>query len=107
MFERLRRVAGNGPEPPCAFACLGVIGGEVATHRLFGSARSDNHFAFHDTDSRSKGVVFARRVLNRPHDLPSALIERDNTAVGDAGKHLAVIDRDTAVARATADLEEV
>ena len=92
------RIAGHGVPAPRLRAGLGVVGGDVAAHAVFGAAIPDDDLALHD--ARHAGDRVRKRGVGGlllPDHLSGLAIKRDQAAVQHADIDLAVPSSDAAI----------
>src|SRR5262249_33693636 len=105
IFERLRRISGNGVEAPHFTAGVDIKGREeTAVWSELGAGEPDDHLVLDNARSHCERVT--RRVLrqnsSRPLHFSARRIERDQSSVQDRYDDFAFIERESAVEDAAA-----
>ena len=105
ILERLRRIAGHRVEAPGATAGHRVVRGEESARRAIAAARADDHFPLGDARRHRDRVVILRVGHARlPHRPCRCGIERVQPSVDDRRDDQPLVDRQTAIDDAAADL---
>ena len=99
MLERQRGIARHGEEAPRLVSRLGIVGGDIAAHAVFGAAVADEHLAGRGAGRAGDGVVALTvdEGVHFPHLLAGGGIQRDQPAVQRADVNAPLVNGDAAV----------
>ena len=96
----------DGVEAPVEIAGVGIIGGDITAHAIFGAAIADQYAPLHHARRAGDGVGLGLIDGYLGPDGPTGGgIERDQAAVDGAEEDLAVIDSDAAIDDIAAGVE--